>query len=107
MDIGEILFLILWFVVATFIVFGLFTKKGRNKSIELQFGAKVISDRGVVSEDSMLLGKQIVTLYECEKDGLRFFVMEAKRTAPFGFSYTYVKVDKELIHKLESSLERT
>ncbi len=99
----EIAFLVLWVLVAMIIIVGLFTKKGRSKSIELQFGAKVVDDLGVISEEAVFLGKQTVRLFKCEQGGHTFFVLEVKRTAALGFSYAYVKVDDALLNKLNAS----
>jgi hypothetical protein len=101
MELESTAFFVVWVIVASIIIFGLFTKKGRSKSIEIQFGARVVKERGVISEESVLMGKQIVSLYECEKDSTSFFVLEVKRTAPFGFSYTYLKIDENMLKQFQ------
>jgi hypothetical protein len=92
---------IIWALLLCFILFGIFTRRGRNVMIKLQFGGQVVEDLGVIGNQAALLGNQSVRLLKCrDTAGLDFYVMEIQATAPLAIQFFFVKADSDLVAAL-------
>lgn len=95
-----IIFFVVWLILALFILFSIFTKRGHRLNIEMQFKCKVVNDLGELNQDDMLFGKQKLRLYECSKENEIFYVLESRQTQGLGFAISYIKLDHSVLGHL-------
>jgi hypothetical protein len=94
-------FLVVWAVMFVLILFGIFTRRGRNLAIKLQFGGSVVEDLGTIDDQPALFGQQSVRLLRCQDSSLKdFYILEVRASAPLAVQFFFIKVDKEMIAKL-------
>lgn len=96
------IFTIILFIFAAFILLAIFTRKGRDFSIKMMYGGKVIEDLGEVGQTKVLLGTQKVTLLKCSSKGTVYFILETQTVAGLGVRYAFTKIDDEMLIKLNT-----
>ena len=100
----EIIIMVVWLIFAGFILFSIFTRKGRNTAIKLQFGGKVIEDLGELGQSGSIFGNQTVRLLKCQRDDEVFYILETKTSQLLGVVYSFTKLDGPTIKQLAKIL---
>jgi hypothetical protein len=90
----------LFVFIFTFVIYALFTKKGRTIGPEVIFGCKVIENLGEIANNPILLGRQKLTLLGCEKDGEKFLVIEIRNATVASLDVTWIKIDDQALNAI-------
>lgn len=97
-----IIFLLIWLVLMGFILYGVFTKKGRNKAVSFMFG-EVVEDLGPLEEIHVKMGvTQKTRLLHCRQDGADFLVLETTDSMPGSIQTHWTKIDDEMLRMINS-----
>ena len=95
----EILFWAVFIIFGSYALFVIFSKRGRNFSIN-KFIGTIIKDYGVVSEDRIFGSKQKIRLLKCKKNEETFYVLETEFTAFLSLQFYYTKISALTANKL-------
>lgn len=100
-----IIFIAVWAIFAIFIVYGIFTRKGRNIGIRTAYGGDVVKDFGKIADYRIFAGRQKVRLLKCQDKGLEFYILEADTTMPVSKQLYWIRIDKETLDKLNDLID--
>jgi hypothetical protein len=99
---GQTIFVIVWLIFASFILYGTLTHKGQAFRIRVLYGAKVVEDLGKIGQNKVLLGKQKLSLLKCRANDSEFYVLETKTISGPGFRYSSIKINDDTLWKIVS-----
>jgi hypothetical protein len=102
----EYIFFIIWCLLFAAILFGIFSRRGRNILIRMQYGGTDIEDLGIINKDQAALGQESVRLLRC-KDGKGdpFFVVETRTIFGPSVQFTFARIDKTTLDKLNELMK--
>jgi hypothetical protein len=100
------IFITVWVVIVAFIIYGIFTRKGRNIGINTAYGGNVVKDLGEIADYQIFAGRQKVRLLQCRDKRSEFYVLEADTTMPVSKQLYWIRIDKEALDKLNSLIHK-
>lgn len=103
METFSFIFPIFFFLIFGYIIFSVFTIKGRDFTID-KFIGKIIKDYGVISEEKIFLMNQKARLLKCKKNNSEFYVIEITNNSLLSKQLHYLKLTQESAMKLSTLL---
>jgi hypothetical protein len=95
-----------WFTIifpafVVLIILTIFTKRGRNLSVQMTFG-RIEKDYGNIGQATKVNGliKQSLRLLQCSKNGEMFYVLETRGSSFLSFNIFYTKITLEAAEKI-------